>query len=497
MAKKHKLTFIKHLTERNALIIIFLLATMILSSIFLSRHAYFGNFDFPASDASYYHNRISGYERSASPNFFFSSNDNLIFGGRVYQASPYHILLGLISMATGITFAQIAIPIFLGLASIIIFFFIMREFNMPLLQRTIISFMIILSPLFIHTFTSSTPNCLAVLVLLLAFYLLIYKTEKKISYLSLPLVLLIPSFGIFPAMFFAVLLIYYVYFKNKNKKNHIYFLAFAVLILSSIFLFSDNMTITSYYSYLKLNPVEEFISDLGGLAGFGIFNLLLMIFGVFVMWKRGENQNYFLFITTMIALILSIYVDPSINIYLNFFICILAANGLLFLFKLKWSVDLVKSLTGIVLICGLLFSTLSYVNRVTYLQPSKQDVEAMYFLKEHSSGRTPVVFSHYSYSHFLQNFDFVTVTDILKPTRSSAIAKSDSEIFFQTRRLKDAKDFIDKYDVSYIFITAEMKKGLVWSKEDQGLLFLLNNAPKDFRKIYSSEECEIWEYLSK
>ena len=42
-----------------------------------------------------------------------------------------------------------------------------------------------------------------------------------------------------------------------------------------------------------------------------------------------------------------------------------------------------------------------------------------------------------------------------------------------------------------------MKKNQVWSKEDQGLLFLIKNAPDDFVRIYDVGNVEIWEYKKK
>jgi hypothetical protein len=36
-----------------------------------------------------------------------------------------------------------------------------------------------------------------------------------------------------------------------------------------------------------------------------------------------------------------------------------------------------------------------------------------------------------------------------------------------------------------------MRKGLVWTKEDEGLLFLFSNKD-EFRKVYDREGIEIW-----
>jgi len=50
------------------------------------------------------------------------------------------------------------------------------------------------------------------------------------------------------------------------------------------------------------------------------------------------------------------------------------------------------------------------------------------------------------------------------------------------------------YNIRYIWITPEMRSGLVWNKDDEGLLFLLKNS-ETFKKVYSTYGYEIWEVL--
>ena len=43
-----------------------------------------------------------------------------------------------------------------------------------------------------------------------------------------------------------------------------------------------------------------------------------------------------------------------------------------------------------------------------------------------------------------------------------------------------------------IWIDSQMKDGQVWTKEDEGLLFLFSNK-ETFRRVYNKEGIEIWE----
>ena len=70
---------------------------------------------------------------------------------------------------------------------------------------------------------------------------------------------------------------------------------------------------------------------------------------------------------------------------------------------------------------------------------------------------------------------------------------NDLEKLFYTRDFNIAFNITDKYDIKYILITREMKQGLIWRQEDEGLLFLLSSLD-NYRKIYENDEVEIWRY---
>ena len=65
---------------------------------------------------------------------------------------------------------------------------------------------------------------------------------------------------------------------------------------------------------------------------------------------------------------------------------------------------------------------------------------------------------------------------------------------FQSRDLFQTLSLLRKYSIDYIWITPEMKAGLVWNREGEGLLFLFENS-ETFKKVYSEEGYEIWKVL--
>ena len=68
----------------------------------------------------------------------------------------------------------------------------------------------------------------------------------------------------------------------------------------------------------------------------------------------------------------------------------------------------------------------------------------------------------------------------------------DSQEIFTSRNLEKTKNILGGYNLSYIYITPEMKQGLVWNYEEDGLLFVLKFSPESFEKIYDKDGIEIW-----
>ena len=67
----------------------------------------------------------------------------------------------------------------------------------------------------------------------------------------------------------------------------------------------------------------------------------------------------------------------------------------------------------------------------------------------------------------------------------------DIEYLYGITNKKESQKKFNEANVDYIFITNEMKHGLVWNYDDEGVLYLLPN--KDFFSLkYSENEYEIW-----
>ncbi len=408
---------------------------------------------------------------------------------RPYIPQPYHLILAVTNPVWG----SLIIPLLCGIISLIIFYLILKEFNLTPLKITTILLTLILSPVFIFLFSVSNQYALIVTLMIIGF--LFFIKDKKYFILSLIIFASTPFFGILPSIF-SILLLFSYSINNREKIKHFFAICSAVIL---IFLAYQIPLLYHYglpYSTKLINPniLVNIFSDLGSTAGYGIFALLLSFIGLYHIWKL---KKYIIIYALFFLLVLSSFFIPEIYIYLGFIIPVFAGYGLFYLIKKKWKVDLIKTLTVILIVCGLLFSTLSYINSKSNSLPDQKTFKSLNWLKENSA-TTDVIFSHHSKGLWIETVGSrpVVLDSRIYYINSLKEKLNDSNTTFYSRNLKTTKSILDKYNIKYIYIDEKMKQEQVWTREQQGLLFLFRNS-KTFKKVYNKSSIEIWEYLKK
>jgi hypothetical protein len=273
-----------------------------------------------------------------------------------------------------------------------------------------------------------------------------------------------------------------------------YYIAGAVVFISLtralFYFFKYGIPYVSFSSDILIN----YLAELGGLVSFGIFNLILFGIGSYIEWKRKKQILGYIFLFA--AIVLSFYFN-SINIYLNFIFALFAGSASIFIIKMRYSISVIKRLTIYLLLFGLIFSTISYTARVSTLYPDKTVVNSLNWLNENTKPGE-IIFSHYTKGNWIEAIAErpVILDSNLIYIKDVKTKLNDAETIFYSRNLKKTTDLIEKYNISYIWIDSEMKKDLVWVKDEEGLLFLFSN--KDiFKREYNEEGIEIWEILKR
>ena len=165
--------------DKTMLLYIFMIVAAVLLISHLSRYL----IDKPImiGEQSFYHTRIS--DEVLKGNLF--DPDSKIYSPRPLLINPYHFVLVPFELLFSEGTASALLSFILGIISVILFYLILKEFNVNMMVRFLTLLILTLSPIFIFTFTVSNPNSLAVTLTLLGCYLFL---KEKRKYLTLSVI---------------------------------------------------------------------------------------------------------------------------------------------------------------------------------------------------------------------------------------------------------------------------------------------------------------------
>lgn len=470
------------LTEKRILFFSLFLGLIILSLIPVVRYLFFDSS--LSGTEPYYHLRISEYIKEKG----IPDKDPLV--DRNYLPDPYDLFLSLTGYFIDINLASFIIPILLGIISIIFSYLILKELRLNPLKRLLILFIFLISPVFIYTYSISNSDTLGLTLLLIGFYLFI-KKDNVFSYLSLIFFIIFSLFSPVNAIIIIFLLFSYsLNHKSKIKQSYIYSIITILVAIAYFIKFYMRSGLPDQIIFSHQNMLINFLSDLGGITGFGIFNIFLTFIGLYVIWNIKKQVLPYIFLLILIIISLS---NSSINIYLNIFICFISGFGFFRIINMKWKIKIIKTLTIMVIIYGLFFSSLSYIKTASNLLPDNETTQSLEWLRPQPKG---IVFSHYTNGFWIETIadQPVLLDQGLYNIVDASEKLNESEEIFYSRNLEKTISLLKKNNITYIYIDDSMKKGKVWDKPEQGLLFLFRNQ-KTFKNIYSSESVDIWQVL--
>jgi len=464
--------FIRFYARNSLFFIVLLVAIAMLTLPYVMREQ-----NSPPGDEAYYYYRFAN-EIKQNP---VIQKDELSFGGRDnFMPLGWAYLLAGFSYATGFTVETVSkiLLFLLGLGSLILFYLILEGYKQNF--KLIITSILILSPSFIYLFTVNNRIAFPIFLSLLIFYFIL--SEKYL--LSFVLSLFMPFFGILNLLLFGIFILFLFYFsKRKHFKK-------SVLVLVLLLILSSLVNIYLGWSVVGGNELSflSFISDFGAKYGFSFFAFLLVCFGLLFFWRK---KSYILWYSLGSGLFILSFKFDWLIFYLGFVIALLAGLSFFNLYSRKWESNLVGNLTLWILICGLIFSGVSYVHESDNFEPQDQLFTVLEKIPDGS-----MVFSHYSNGFWIEYANKKAFSDSFFTGISDMDSRmEDSKEIFYSRDLKVTKTILDKYGIDYIFIDQSMKNGKVWNSDGEGLLFLLEIS-KSFKLVYKDESFSVWEVVS-
>jgi hypothetical protein len=435
----------------------------------------------------YFYERIIGeIEKSG----FIPAHDEMSFAGREFTYSPAPLVfLYILSRGVELEFLLKFLPLFFGVISLFLSYCLLRKFRVEQVSSLVAAGILLISPSFLYVFSVFSGLTIAIPVSLLAFYL--FFSEKRFSRgFSFLLFGMLPFFGFWESLLpLSVLAVYSAGNPDASKRGKM-ILVSAMVILAIIVLLNVIKAGSIGYSPQGAGSLSTLIFDIGGGLGASIFAVVLVFFGLSRMWEK-KYKNIRLYAVLLLLAIAFLFERKNI-VYLNFALCFFASGGLLRLKNMEWESKEAKAVTLFLFGCGLLFSGLSFINSIGSGYPDKDMISSLEKLGAVSKPQD-IILSHESNSDWINGVAgrktmINEETDYMKKVNKKFV---DAGIIFHSRDIRQVEDLLKEYKIKYVYITPNMKEGLLWNSHDEGFLFV-SKYSKLLERKYEEEGFEIW-----
>ncbi|GIU68874.1 MAG: hypothetical protein KatS3mg002_0110 [Candidatus Woesearchaeota archaeon] len=445
------------MNNNTKVLLIFILAGAILTSPYVLR--IFNGNNYMINSESYYNIRTSNIDELQNRNLPFS-------------------LLNFINKDNAVVYR--IVPLIIGITSLGLSILIMKKHNISDKNITAISLIIISSPIFINTFLDLKYFSFSILLSLLTIYLI----NIKKRFISIIPLIIIPFVDFYSSIIFFILLFIYLLLTSRKERKNLIILSVAIfsIIIATLLNISTG--------YAPKIPVEKtrLLTEIGGDAGFSFSIIILYIIGIILLWEKGF-KNTLIYTSLILLIILSIF-NNTIKAYINFIIAIYAGFAFTYLTKRKWSIQIIKKITLLLIICSIIFTTILYITKISKSEPTPEYVDALKFLEKQSIQKEVILSTPengYMIEYYARRSVFIDEKTIIYEPERIKIYENITKI----RNLETTEKILKEYSIKYIFIDKRFKQKL---EEDEGLLFLIENSKK-FKEIYTDKEIEVWMYL--
>ena len=340
-------------------------------------------------------------------------------------------------------------------------------------ENYMLFFVLGLSPFFIRAFSNYSSFTIGLMFMCL-FAMLIIKKRFFLSFLPY---LIVVYLNFFLGMYLFLLFVFIV-FKQKLK------VAYILLFLIPLGVTTLNISLEPEHAIL-----QNFFVEFGAQTGVSVVIFIMALISIYI-FRKNPGLLY-----ASIAVIPIFLLNFQAGLFLlNNVSVFLTSHLLIRLINEGWESSTLKYISLLLISCTLIFAGVSYINSSVIAKTP--DLEpALSWINENSK-KDSVVFSHYQYGYIIKFFarrNIVLDSDI-DLIKEGHARLQDSQELFSSRNLEQTSSLLQKYNITHILITDSMKKGLVWDKEDEGLLFVINNNPS-FRKVFGNDEVTIYEFI--
>lgn len=441
------------------------------------------NFEgWPQEQESYYHMQIAEY-------LFEEGIPETVPGSVLpmdYSIDPFDIILGIFGKVVGIKNAAILLPVLLGISSIFFVYEVLSIGFPTCKQRVLIAILFCASPVFLTVFSQASDLPWISFLMIVGMWCFLQK--GKMQWMSIL---------IFPFLFFydlfhtliAMLLLEYVGYQQKERKIVYWLYGIFGIGLLGILLTKNVSFSMSIVGFLEL--IQILLADVGAPLGMSLFAIILGTIGMEYLWKEKRitwKETGFL----ILFLGLTLFRSQEYALYLNIAIAILAARGFIHLRNKEWKLHSLQKSVLFLLLLGIIYSGTVTVTELATDFPHPEAIQALQWLEEKSNEQA-ILLTAPEYGFVTEH---VTKRRVLldergRMTEEGKRMADQIETIFHAKRQETVVKVLERYQIDYIIIFEEMIIEKVWTKEEEGLLFLLEYG-KNFKKVFENSNVQIW-----
>jgi hypothetical protein len=421
---------------------------------------------------SYYTLRIYQQEKMTN----YDALQDRVLPLNIIQAIPHTNLMSIILTRI--------LPFILGMAVIMLGFLILHKYNISERNIYAILLLLIVSPIFLYIFTDFNPYSITIFLTLLSLYLML----KKQYLISITPLIFIPFIEIYSAIIVSIFMMIYFIVNRKNVKNWKIILP----ILAASLTLSIISNTLSGYNLLQNFAIQKsnIITDIGANIGYSFSALVLSLIGLVILWDKGW-KNLIIYSSILLSLVISVF-NSTVRIYLNFILVVYGGFALIYLMKRKWSIQLIKKVTMLLIICSIFFTTVLYVTQLVKSSPDANYVDALLFIKKQALPEEKILSSEEN-GYMIEYYSGMSAFIDGHTSQDNPSSISVAENILSSRNLGNTESMLEANNIKYIFIDNAYMQ---YVEEKQGLLFLIDTSKK-FTNIYQNDKITVWMYLGK
>ncbi len=393
----------------------------------------------------------------------------------------YYVLKGILYISPNLA---IIIPLLLSLGSLFLFYRVADKINLRKETTAVFLLFTIVSPFSIVSLASLSSYALLVFLLLAGFYILTFPArKKKVRYFALIPFAIIPFIDGLSA---GITLIFLATFLHQTKKDKRPVHASLITTISSAVLNLFLNTPLLLGPFHPQNRVTDIFSDFGSMGGISFFLILLALIGFGLTWKQ---KKFYIAYALLPFGIIAYFINTSSAYIISLVAILFATVAFINIFKQKWVFPKIKNFAFLLLFLGLLFSTLSFIDRVPSLNPTAEDVVALEWMKANTD-EPGFIFSTPENGPLIEGI--ANKRAFLQLTERNERKKMLTREFMTAGSSIEFFELLEENEVYLIYLNARAKEQF---PDNKGLLVFLTD--ERFKLLNKTENTEIWKYTAE